>query len=293
LINFSPDLELPEETEEIDPSYLKKLSEYFLELLIFIYCERYETYLSVIEPNEKLEREVIHFLCSVEPMAFSFLSTKIYRDLEHYTNDFDLTNVLNKVANVKNSDCKSLKSIYELKQQYIHLYSPYFYHYSTNEKSQADEKLIKLKKSNPDYFIKPSNTLPVWQPAFKNIRHLLDSDIFIKIVHCVLTRVIRGDTNGENKLLKILYLLGLALNEDFNDLNEFKTTKMFAFNFVEKCERLFPETYGLKKLLESVTTMPYMLSEAYKSSAEWTLNYYMKLTELKKNKSDLTNFTVS
>jgi len=289
----SPDFELPVETEEIDPNYLKKLSEYFLELLIFIYCERYETYLSAIEPSEKLEREVVHFLCSLEPMAFSFLSTKIYRDLEHYTNDLDLTNVLNKVATVKNSDCKNLKSIYELKQEFVHVYSPYFYHYSTNEKSQSDEKLAKLKKSNPEYFIKPSNRLPMWQPAFRNIRHLLDSDMFLKIVHCVLTRVIRGDSNGENKLLKVLYLIGLALHEDLNDLIEFKTTKAFTFSFVEKCERMFPESGGLKRLLESIITMPYLLSEAYKSSAEWTLNYYLKLSELKSNKSDLTNFTVS
>lgn len=75
----SASYEVPDDS--IDSNNLGKLSEYFLELLIHIICERFEPFLSKIEPNARLEREVLHFLCNLEPISFSLLSTKVYRDL--------------------------------------------------------------------------------------------------------------------------------------------------------------------------------------------------------------------
>lgn len=287
---LDPSYVIPAATEEQDLTYLKKLSEYFLELLIYIHCERYETHLSQIEPNERLEREVLHFLCNVESMSFSFLSTKIYRDLEHYTNDIDLTTVLNKIATVKHSDGKNLKSIYELKSEYIDQYSPFFYHYTNNEKAQSDEKLSRLRKVNPEFFIKPPNKFPKWQTQFASVRKLLDSDVFIRIVECMLMRVSQAsNTNAEGQFMKLLYLIGLALHEDFNDVVELnKTGKKFEFGFIEKAEKT-----GIKQLLKNTTSLPYLLNGAYKASAEWTFNYYLKLVELKLENFDLSDFKVT
>lgn len=77
------------------------MCECFLELLIYLICERYDANLSKLgKVNEKLEREVLHVLC-IEPACFSNISGHVYRDLEHYTNDIELTEVLNKIANTK------------------------------------------------------------------------------------------------------------------------------------------------------------------------------------------------
>lgn len=206
----------------------------------------------------------------------------------------DLTNALNKVACVKNSDTKNLKSIYEIKPDFAYLYSPYFCHYTTSERAQADEKLNKLKKLDPNFFIKPANNLPKWQPLFTDIRRLLDSDTFLKIVKCVLVRIgnARDEGDGEALLLKLLYLIGLALNEDLNDLEESKVVQVFQFKFVEKCERLEMDG-GFRFVLGKIIGMEGMLNERAKMSAEWTLNYYMQLVKLKVQKNDLTEFKVT
>lgn len=80
------------------PEYLLPMSEDLLELLITLVSERYETYLSHIEPIEKMEREVIHQLC-VSPQAHSDLVKNIYPDNEKYTNE--LESVLSRIATFK------------------------------------------------------------------------------------------------------------------------------------------------------------------------------------------------
>lgn len=98
--NFDTSIERNELDNELF-DMMKPLCECFLELIIHLLCERYEPNLSRLEnQNEKLEREVLHILC-LEPACFSQISSKVYRDLEHYTNDIELTNVLNTIANIK------------------------------------------------------------------------------------------------------------------------------------------------------------------------------------------------
>jgi len=98
LNHFSENYDLPtleNQTDDIKPEYLLPMSEDFLELLIILVSERYESFMSQIEPIKKMEREVIHQLC-VSPMAHSDLVKNIYPDNEKYTND--LESVLSRVA---------------------------------------------------------------------------------------------------------------------------------------------------------------------------------------------------
>lgn len=80
------------------PEYVVSMSEDLLELLIILISERYESFLSQIDPIKKMEREVIHQLC-VSPMAHSDLVKNIYPDTEKYTND--LESVLERIATFK------------------------------------------------------------------------------------------------------------------------------------------------------------------------------------------------
>lgn len=78
--------------------YLLPMSEDFFELLIILVSERYESFISQIDPIKKMEREVIHQLC-ISPLAHSDLVKNIYPDNEKYTND--LESVLNRIATFK------------------------------------------------------------------------------------------------------------------------------------------------------------------------------------------------
>jgi hypothetical protein len=78
--------------------YLLPMSEDFFELLIILVSERYESFISQIDPIKKMEREVIHQLC-ISSLAHSDLVKNIYPDNEKYTND--LESVLNRIATFK------------------------------------------------------------------------------------------------------------------------------------------------------------------------------------------------
>jgi E3 ubiquitin-protein ligase UBR2 len=88
------------DTELKQPEHFIPISEDFLELLIHILSERYDSKISKVEQNKRLEREVIHQLC-VSPMAHSDLVKNIYPDNEKYTSDLEA--VLNRIAFFKTS----------------------------------------------------------------------------------------------------------------------------------------------------------------------------------------------
>jgi hypothetical protein len=55
-------------------------------------------------------------------------------------------------------------------------------------KIKSEEYQLSLKKNEKEKFFKPPK-LPALSDLFANIRHLLDSDVFIRIVFCILRRV--------------------------------------------------------------------------------------------------------
>lgn len=89
---------LENQTDDMKSEYLLPMSEDFFELLIILVSERYESFISQIDPIKKMEREVIHQLC-ISPLAHSDLVKNIYPDNEKYTND--LESVLNRIATFK------------------------------------------------------------------------------------------------------------------------------------------------------------------------------------------------
>ena len=62
-----------------DSEYMPKMADKFLELLIYLICERFDPFISKCLPGENLQREVLHYLC-IEPMSYSEISVKIYRE---------------------------------------------------------------------------------------------------------------------------------------------------------------------------------------------------------------------
>ena len=92
-----------------------------------------------------------------------------------------------------------------------------------------------------------------------------------------------SSSNNEALFVKVLYLTGLALNEEYNDLNKFNKTKKFEFNFIQKIDvyGFFNFEDSLRKIIDKTN----YLNDSYKTSTQWALNYFLKLSELK-SKSD-------
>lgn len=86
------------QTDDQKIEFLTSMSQEFLEILIYVFSERYTPLMSQIESSKHLEREVIHQLC-ISPMAHSDLVKNIFPDNEKFTNE--LENVLSRIANFK------------------------------------------------------------------------------------------------------------------------------------------------------------------------------------------------
>ena len=157
--------------------FLNVLFEEFLQLLITIIGERYDSCIGNVSKQEKLKREVVHQLC-ISPMAHSDIIKNIYPDsvtieeefveikklIENYfhlkeVNSNDLEEVLREVAifklvfyshlnpqiilksaslSLRNAPNASNKGTYELKPQFYDEYNSYFYHYSRIEKTKVN-----------------------------------------------------------------------------------------------------------------------------------------------------------
>lgn len=108
----------------------------------------------------------------------------------------------------RNTNNNNSKTIYELKEEFYQNYNPYFYHYSNAERAKAEEYQINLRKHDKNKLIKPMK-LPRLKPAFTNLRHLLDCDVFLDIVHCTLHRYLNNSSNQnyETQLIKVKFNL--------------------------------------------------------------------------------------
>ena len=150
---------------------------------------------------------------------------------------------------------------------------------------------MSLKKIEKEKFFKPPR-LPALTDLFANISHLLDSEIFIKMVMCILRRFNnKSKLTSEGHLIRILHLVGLALYEEQNDLdkNFSNENATYTFKFLEKSVssnkkslfsiKSFRTEETFIKLLEG--TVCSLTTEPYKLLAAWTLDYSNRLIKLK------------
>ncbi|CAF0875440.1 unnamed protein product [Brachionus calyciflorus] len=287
--NFELSTESNKLPDDEKMEYYTAMSQDFIELIIYIFSERYDPNLSQIEPVRRLEREVIHQLC-VSPMPHSDLVKNIYSENEKYTNE--LEGVLSRIATFKTSTTS--RGVYELKEEYQIYYSPYFYHYSRSDKSKSEEYQLSLKKDESLKFFKPPRHPPL-TPIFSNITHLLDCDVFIKLILCILRRQAqKSKLVTDGIILRILHLIGLALHEEQDDIDtnvQDQATMTYKFKFLEKSIlnnnkksslfsiKSFKTEDNLLKILTDLIAMPN--NEAFKNLAKWINEYSQKLLQLK------------
>lgn len=246
----------PEETGKI----IVILAEEMLHLLIMIIGERCNPGVGKCTFTEKMQREVIHVLCT-GPQPFSLIQKKISHD--PMVERISLHNVVSSVANFVKPTSTSAGQ-FHLKDALLTEYNPFFYHYSKSDLSQAEQYQQKVRvKHNRKVQACPPPVPCEFEPFFIPIRNILKTPCLIKILKLVLDRTGKRSRFSSDRLLhRALYLIGMALHEQARDLK--------GFPFIEIAAR-----EELLQSLESLAGSAEVASHA--DLLWWTIEHYKQI----------------
>ncbi|XP_053210830.1 E3 ubiquitin-protein ligase UBR2-like isoform X2 [Panonychus citri] len=251
--------------------------EEFLNLLLIIVSERYTPGIGNVTFQERMRREIIHWLC-MEPMTHSDLLKCLPREL---CDEVEIEKLILDVANFKRPSPNQAGGKYELKEEFYANFNPFFYHYSRQEQSTAEEVQLKRKRTNREKLICcPPPVPPEFAPYYTPILKILTSDIFLYIINSVLLRatITYSLSFSETQFEKILHLVGVALHEESKSLQEQQSTSSgereaqvrFTELAVSKC---------LLSLFEACLDVPRIGS--HRDLLLWTLKKFSDVAKLR------------
>lgn len=137
----------------------------FLELLIVIIGERWMPGVSMVTEEDRLMKEIIQLLC-IKSYSHSELSRAL-PDGNGGNSDSIFEDVINSVAVFKKPVGADGKGVYELKERLYEEFNVYFYHYTKEDKSKAEELQRERCKAKKQLVCCPPPKLPQLTPAFK------------------------------------------------------------------------------------------------------------------------------
>lgn len=246
------------------------LVELFLHLLIIIVGERYMPGISSVTVEDRIRKEVIQNLC-IKPLLHSELIKTIPDDLT--SREVAVDEVIQELAVFKKPTHGSGKGVYELKDEYYDEFNVFFYHYTREELSKAEEAQRKRHKTKGELECCPPPKLPKLNESFSLLVNLLQCDVMLHIMQTVLERCVnlRARSFSELQLHKVLHLIGYALQEEESNNYPF-------FKFIENSSK-----FKLFSYIEELITSPRV--ESHKGLLRWTLNKYKQVA----NKKDEDN----
>lgn len=246
------------------------LVEEFLNLFLIIVSERHTCGIGKVTNEDKVKKEIIQWLC-VEPRTHSDLIRNLSRPS---TINVPIESIINEVAVFKKQkDNQSGK--YELKEQYYEEFNPFFYHYSRTDQCSAEEAQLRRKKQNKEQFVVCHPPIPPeLTDAFRPLRNLLNSKIFLYLINVILKRVCDKNAKSfsENQYEKTLHLIGVALHEERRDLDNKELDEELKFKFTKEAEKI-----ELVKLLEECKNCQRVAS--HKVLTCWILDKIRKIME--------------
>ncbi|KAI8394291.1 uncharacterized protein BYT42DRAFT_508324 [Radiomyces spectabilis] len=206
--------------EQYDTTQTVFMVEELLNLLIVSACERANaTSMSI---QEKIRREIIHNLC-LGPTACSELVKRIPERLSEHP-DFD--RVLAEVASFRPPGGINDHGMYELKEEYHDHVDTYFWHYSRNNREEAENvfkarwKKANADKKEEDFFIIPKTSKISYGP-FKYLGAFLHTRVFTQMMTYALWNVRMINNHKSDTILdQTLYLILLALLDENSDIAE-------------------------------------------------------------------------
>uniref|UniRef100_A0A3Q3NC12 E3 ubiquitin-protein ligase n=1 Tax=Mastacembelus armatus TaxID=205130 RepID=A0A3Q3NC12_9TELE len=267
------------------------LIEEMLHLIIMVIGERYIAGVGQVEPFDEVRREIIHQL-SIRPMAHSELVKALP---ENGNKETGLERVIDSVALFKKPGVTG-RGLYELRPDWNRNFNLYFYHYSRADQSKAEEAQRKLRRQNGEDTALPPPLPPPLCPLFGSLVNLLQCDVLLAIEGAVLQWAVEPSGGGwtESMLQRVLHLVGMALLEEQQQLENSNGDDDVTFNYTCKITRPgeAPSPSGsVLALLESLQNAPHL--EVHKDMITWILKMVANIKTMRERTSSTSTVSIS
>uniref|UniRef100_A0A671XZP6 E3 ubiquitin-protein ligase n=1 Tax=Sparus aurata TaxID=8175 RepID=A0A671XZP6_SPAAU len=277
------------------------LIEEMLHLIIMVVGERYVSGVGQVEAFDEVRREILHQL-SIRPMAHSELVKALP---ENGNKETGLERVIDSVASFKSPGVTG-RGLYELRPEWNKHFNLYFHHYSRADQSKAEEAQRKLRRQNGEDTGKhtclshtppcPPPLPPPLCPLFGSLVNLLQCDVLLAVEGAVLQWAVEPSGGGwtESMLQRVLHLVGVALLEEHQQLENSSGDDDVTFNYTSKITRPgeAPSTSGsVLALLESLQNAPHL--EVHKDMITWILKMVTNIKTMRERTSSASTVTIS
>lgn len=265
--------------DEANAQLTVAIAEEFLGLVLTLVSERSLPGVGAVTEAERLQREVVQLLC-VEPLPHSQLVKLLPRGGSP-AREAQVEQVLQRVAHFRRDQRASATdasgastSRYELRPEFYNEFNPFFYHYTREEQSKAEEAQLRRRKQAGLEPCCPPPVPPEFARPFAMVVNLLQCDVMLRVLNLVLERSTSPSTSAfsETQLEKALHLIGIALHEEqrLRDKGVPMADSFFAFT-TRACQA------GLAVALEKCAASPRAPSQ--KPLLDHTLRHFRRVRD--------------
>jgi E3 ubiquitin-protein ligase UBR1 len=219
----------PGKCKNYDASQTVYMVEDFLNLLII--CATEHGYASDVSTEQRIRQSIIQYL-GIGSMSYSELLKLIPESISDHES---FETQLNMIANYKAPDGLSDKGLYEIKSEYLDEIEPYHWHYTRNQREEAQHVLKKRwNQLNPDNKVDDKEEYLVI-PKIKRIeigpfRHLgkfLHSHLICQIIaYALWDAKFHKASKSDTILDEALYLAMLAVTDPNSSASELAAMKV-------------------------------------------------------------------
>lgn len=209
--------------DEANAQLTVSIAEEFLGLVLTLMSERSQPGVGAVTETDRLQREVVQLLC-VEPLPHSQLVKLLPRGSSP-AREAQVEQVLQRVAHFRRdhranptaaTDATASTSRYELRPEFYGEFNPFFYHYTREEQSKAEEAQLRRRKQAGLEPCCPPPVPPEFARPFAMVINVLQCDVMLRVLNLVLERSTSPSAGAfsETQLEKALHLIGVALHEE-------------------------------------------------------------------------------
>lgn len=214
---------------------------------------------------------------------------------ENENKETGLERVIDTVASFKKPGVTG-RGLYELRPEWTKHFNLYFHHYSRADQSKAEEAQRKLRRQNGEDSALPPPALPPLCPLFASLVNLLQCDVLLAVEGAVLQWAVEPSGGGwtESMLQRVLHLVGMALLEEQQQLENSSGDDDVTFNYTNKITRPgeAPSTSGsVLALLESLQNAPHL--EVHKDMITWILKMVATIKTTRERSSSTSTVSTS
>ncbi|OAD01255.1 hypothetical protein MUCCIDRAFT_146229 [Mucor lusitanicus CBS 277.49] len=213
----------PNKHSHYDASQTVYMVEDFLNLLII--CATEHGYASGTKIEDRVRQSIIQYL-GISSMAYSELLKLVPESLSEHES-FEAQ--LNTIANFKAPDGLSDKGLYEIKPEYVDEIEPYFWHYTRNQREEAQNALKKRwnqlhpdqKLSDKEEFLLIPHSKRIEVGPFRHLGKFLHSHVLCQIIaYALWESKFHKESKSDTILDEALYLGMLAVTDPNSSASE-------------------------------------------------------------------------